>query len=112
MENLVDKIYKKQFFEYDYDNGCEKAREVLEALQTLDTNPLLLQYVLKCLKDKNIEQKPYYYIVVKQEYRGDVIETAVNKVFESVTEAEHYATYGKFPYSILFEPYIIKCTEQ
>jgi hypothetical protein len=34
MENLNElreKIYKQQFWEYDYDNGCEKANEVLES---------------------------------------------------------------------------------
>ncbi len=111
MENLNElreKIYKKQFWEYDYDNGCEKANEVLKSLEKIKQNPVLLDYVLKCLVSNEIEIKEYFYLIVHQEHHGKVYDAVIDKIFNSIEEAEDYARNHSFPESLLFEKYSIK----
>jgi hypothetical protein len=112
MKELREKIYKEQFWEYDYDNGCEKANEVLKSLEKLDTNPMLLKYVLKCLENINIKQDDFYYIIVTIEhYRrlsnlcntNDII---IKKIFNNKEEAEDYAENNTIAY--LFVNNLIK----
>jgi len=110
MENLNElreKIYKQQFWEYDYDNGCEKANEVLQSLEKIKRNPILLDYVLKCLITNEIEIKEYFYLIVHQEHRGQFYNTVIDKIFNSIEETEDYARNGTFPESLLFEKYSI-----
>jgi hypothetical protein len=110
MENLNElreKIYKEQFFEYDYD-GCEKANEVLESLEKIKQNPFLLDYVLKCLVSNEIEIKEYFYLIVHKEHRANVYDIVIDKVFNSIEEAEDYTRNNTFPESLLFEKYSIK----
>jgi len=111
MENLNElreKIYNQQFWEYDYDNGCEKAYEVLESLEKIKQNPVLLDYVLKCLVSNEIEIKEYFYLIVHQEHRTKIYDVVIDKIFNSIEEAEDYARNGSFPESLLFEKYSIK----
>jgi IS30 family transposase len=111
MENLNElreKIYKQQFWEYDYDNGCEKANEVLESLEKIKQNPVLLDYVLKCLVSNEIEIKEYFYLIVHQEHRTKIYDVVIDKIFNSIEEAEDYARNGSFTESLLFEKYSVK----
>jgi hypothetical protein len=108
MENLREKLYKTQFWEYDYDNGCEKANEVLKSLETIKENPMLLEFVLKCLVKNEIKLKKYFYIIVHREHRGVIYDVIINKIFDSVDEAEKYSRCGEFPDSLLYERYSIK----
>jgi hypothetical protein len=66
LNELKDKIYKEQFFDYD-----EKidAKVVLNELQNLKNNPKLLDYVIKCLYNQNINTIPseFYSVVVNAE---------------------------------------------
>jgi hypothetical protein len=111
MENLNElreKIYKQQFWEYDSDNGCEKANEVLESLEKIKQNPLLLDYVLKCLFSNEIEIKEYFYLIVHKEHRTKIYDSVIDRIFNSIQEAEDYARNGSFPEPLLFEKYSIK----
>lgn len=108
MEELREKIYKEQFWEYDYDNGCEKANEVLKSIENINKNPLLLEFVLKSLSKNKIELKPYFYIIVHQEYRTKIFDKIIDKIFNSIEDAEEYARNGEFPDSLSFEKYSIK----
>jgi hypothetical protein len=111
MENLNElreKIYKQQFWEYDYDNGCEKANEVLKSLEKIKQNPVFLDYVLKCLVSNEIEIKEYFYLIVHRQYRTRVHDVVIDKVFNSIEEAEDYAINGSFPEFLWFEKYSIK----
>ena len=109
MEELREKIYKEQFWEYNnYDNGCEKANDVLKSLAEIKQNPILLDYVLKCLISNELEIKEYFYIIVHQEHRGMIYDTVIDRIFNSVEEAEINAKKGDFPESLLFEKYSIK----
>lgn len=66
LNELKDKIYKEQFFDYDETISCEK---VLEELQNLKNNPKLLDYVIKCLANQKIATIPnkFYAVVVNAE---------------------------------------------
>ena len=108
LNELREKIYKQQFWEYDYDNGCEKANEVLESLEKIKQNPVLLDYVLKCLVSNEIEIKEYFYLIVHQEHRTKIYDVVIDKIFNSIEEAEDYARNGSFQESLLFEKYSIK----
>ena len=108
MKELREKIYKEQFFEYDYINGCEKANEVLKSIENINKNPLLLDFILKSLSKNQIELKEYFYIVVHKEYRTKIYDEIIDKTFNSIEEAEEYARNGEFPESLLFEKYSIK----
>jgi hypothetical protein len=68
LNELKDKIYKEQFFDYDETISCEK---VLEELQNLKNNPKLLDYVIKCLVNQKISTIPnkFYAVVVNAEKR-------------------------------------------
>jgi hypothetical protein len=68
LNELKDKIYKEQFFDYDETISCEK---VLEELQNLKNNPKLLDYVIKCLANQKIATVPdkFYCVVVNAELR-------------------------------------------
>ena len=68
LNELKDKIYKEQFFDYDETISCEK---VLEELQNLKNNPKLLDYVIKCLANQKIATIPnkFYAVVVNAELR-------------------------------------------
>jgi hypothetical protein len=68
LNELKDKIYKEQFFDYDETISCEK---VLEELQNLKNNPKLLDYVIKCLDNQKIATIPnkFYAVVVNAELR-------------------------------------------
>ena len=107
-EELRKKIYKEQFWEYNYDEGCEKANEVLKSIENISKNPLLLDYILKSLSKNQIELKEYYYIIIHQEYKNKIYNKVVDKIFNSIEEAEEYARIGKFPDGLLFEKYSIK----
>jgi hypothetical protein len=107
-EELREKIYKEQFWEYNYDEGCEKANEVLKSIENISRNPLLLDYVLKSLSKNQIELKEYFYIIAHQEYRNKIYDTIIDKIFNSIEEAEEYARIGEFPVSLMFEKYSIK----
>lgn len=108
MEELREKIHKEQFWEYDYDNGCEKANEVLKSIENISKNPLLLDFVLKSLSKNEIELKEYFYIIVHQEHRGRIYDEIINKTFNSIEDAEEYSRNGEFPERLLFEKYSIK----
>lgn len=111
MENLTElreKIYNQQFWEYNYDNGCEKANEVLLSLENIKQNPVLLDYVLKCLISNEIEIKEYFYLVVHQQHGGKIYDTVIDRIFNSIKDAEEYGKNGSFPESLLFEKYSIK----
>ena len=68
LNELKDKIYKEQFFDYDETIDAEK---VLDALQNLKNNPKLLDYVIKCLANQKIATVPdkFYCVVVNAELR-------------------------------------------
>lgn len=68
LNELKDKIYKEQFFDYDETISCEK---VLEELQNLKNNPKLLDYVIKCLANQEIATitNKFYAVVVNAELR-------------------------------------------
>ncbi len=68
LNELKDKIYKEQFFDYDETVDAEK---VLDALQNLKNNPKLLDYVIKCLSNQEIATIPnkFYAVVVNAELR-------------------------------------------
>ncbi len=108
LNSLREKIYQQQFWEYNYDNGCEKANEVLQSLEKIKQNPVLLDYVLRCLISNEIEIKEYFYLIVHQEHRGKFYDNVIDKIFNSIEEAEYYARHGSFPQSLLFEKYSIK----
>lgn len=108
MEELREKIYKEQFYEYDYDGGCEKANDVLKSIENIKKNPLLLDFVLKSLSNNQIEIKEYFYIVVHQQCRTKFFDIILDKIFNSNKEAENYARNGEFPKSLMFEKYTIK----
>jgi hypothetical protein len=80
LNELKDKIYKEQFFDYDETISCEK---VLEELQNLKNNPKLLDYVIKCLGNQNIDTVPhkFYCILVNEEKRMEYNEK-IHKTFE------------------------------
>jgi hypothetical protein len=108
LNELREKIYKQQFWEYNYDNGCEKANEVLESLEKIKQNPILLDYVFKCLVSNELEIKEYFYLIVHQEHRTKIYDVVINKIFNSIEEAEDYARNGSFSESLLFEKYSVK----
>lgn len=66
LNELKDKIYKEQFFDYD---ETIDAKVVLNELQNLKNNPKLLDYVIKCLSNQNINTIPseFYSVVVNAE---------------------------------------------
>ena len=68
LNELKDKIYKEQFFDYDETIDAEK---VLDELQNLKNNPKLLDYVIKCLANQKIATVPdkFYCVVVNAELR-------------------------------------------
>jgi hypothetical protein len=68
LNELKDKIYKEQFFNYDETISCDKA---LEELQNLKNNPKLLDYVIKCLNNQEIATAPdkFYCVVVNAELK-------------------------------------------
>lgn len=68
LNELKDKIYNEQFFDYDETINCKK---VLDALQNLKNNPKLMDYVIKCLANQEIETVPnkFYAVVVNSELR-------------------------------------------
>jgi hypothetical protein len=80
LNQLKDKIYKEQFFDYDEIISCEK---VLDELQNLKNNPKLLDYVIKCLANQNITTIPnkFYCVVVNAEKRMEYNEV-IHKSFE------------------------------
>jgi hypothetical protein len=112
MEELREKIYKEQFFEYDYNQGCEKANDVLKSLENLKQNPILLDYVIKCLVSNEIEIKEYFYIIVHPEKHNRVFDVVIDKVFDTIEDAEDYTRNGHFSESLLFEKYSIKSINQ
>jgi hypothetical protein len=79
LNELKDKIYKEQFFDYDETISCEK---VLEELQNLKNNPKLLDYVIKCLTNQEIGiTDKFYSVVVNAEKRMEYDEK-VHGTFE------------------------------
>jgi hypothetical protein len=108
LNELREEIYKRQFWEYDYDNGCEKANEVLKSLEKIKQNPVLLDYVLRCLSLNEIEDKEYYYLTVHPQKHNRTYEVIIDKVFNSIEDAQYHAWIGEFPESLLFEKYSIK----
>jgi len=80
LNELKDKIYKEQFFDYDETVDAEK---VLDALQDLKNNPKLLDYVIKCLVNQKISTIPnkFYAVVVNAELRMEYHEQ-IHKTFE------------------------------
>lgn len=108
LEELREKIYKEQFWEYEYEEGCKKANEVLKSIENINKNPLLLDFIIKSLIENKIELKEYFYIVVHNEYRTKIFDVIIEKVFNSLDEAEEYARNGEFPETLLFEKYSIK----
>jgi len=67
LNELKNKIYKEQFFDYDETVDAEK---VLDALQNLKSNPKLLDYVMKCLVSQKIGTQPrkFYCIIIHKEH--------------------------------------------
>lgn len=67
LNELKDKIYKEQFFDYD---ETVNPKKVLDELQNLKNNPKLLDYVIKCLNNQKISTIPikFYAIVVNKEH--------------------------------------------
>ena len=108
LNELRENIYKQQFWEYNYDNGCEKANEVLESLEKIKQNPILLDYVFKCLVSNQLEIKEYFYLIIHQEHRTKIYDVVIDKIFNSIEEAEDYARNGSFSESLLFEKYSVK----
>lgn len=108
MKELREKIYKEQFWEYDYNNGCEKANEVLKSIENISKNPLLLEFVLKSLLKNEITLKEYFYIVVHKQYKTKKFDIIIDKIFDSIDEAEEYTRVTNFSDSLLFEKYSIK----
>lgn len=109
LKELREKIYKEQFWDYDYQEGSDKAKEVLYSLENLKTNPVLLDYVFMCLRKNEIELKEYFFILVHVEHRRDVFDKIINKVFNSVDEAEDFARSGEdISDGLMFERYSIK----
>jgi hypothetical protein len=84
LNELKDKIYKEQFFDYDETISCEK---VLEELQNLKNNPKLLDYVIKCLANQKIATIPnkFYAVVVNTELRMEYDEK-IHGTFEKYKE--------------------------
>jgi hypothetical protein len=80
LNELKDKIYKEQFFDYDETISCEK---VLKELQNLKNNPKLLDYVIKCLDNQKIATIPdkFYCVVVNAELRMEYNEQ-IHQTFE------------------------------
>jgi len=68
LNEIKDKIYKEQFFDYD---ETIDAKIVLDELQNLKNNPKLLDYVIKCLNSQEIATVPdkFYCVVVNAESR-------------------------------------------
>jgi hypothetical protein len=68
LNEIKDKIYKEQFFDYD---ETVDAKIVLDELQNLKNNPKLLDYVIKCLNNQEIATVPdkFYCVVVNAESR-------------------------------------------
>jgi hypothetical protein len=68
LNEIKDKIYKEQFFDYD---ETVDAKIVLDELQNLKNNPKLLDYVIKCLNHQEIATVPdkFYCVVVNAESR-------------------------------------------
>lgn len=96
MENLQQHIFDTQFWDYGIDS--EKADEVLEALKTLDSNPMLMKYVKKCLEQSGVYIQSFFYIqIYYTKYgaiSGNLEKTTyipLNKVFKSYDTAEDYA---------------------
>lgn len=81
LNELCDKIYKEHFFDYD---ETVDAKEVLDALQNLKSNPKLLDYVIKCLAKQNIATIPskFYSVTVNAELRMPYNEQ-IHKTFEA-----------------------------
>ena len=67
LNEIKDKIYKEQFFDYD---ETVDAKIVLDELQNLKNNPKLLDYVMKCLVSQKIGTQPrkFYCIVIHKEH--------------------------------------------
>jgi hypothetical protein len=80
LNELKDKIYKEQFFDYD---ETANAENVLDALQNLKNNPKLLDYVIKCLAEQKIATVPnkFYCVVVNAELRMEYDEK-IHKTFD------------------------------
>jgi len=118
--DLGEKIYKEQFWEYHYEDGCDKANEVLKEIRSIDKNPLLLDYTFKCLEELGFEQPTLYYIMVHQGTRGSVYkgdagnktyDTVIKRIFYSEDEARTYAEtpgHDDVPERLLFEMYTIE----
>ena|ERR1035437_6440887 len=138
LNKLKNNIYKTQFHEEDeHENGTVEissggAKKVLESLQNLKKNPLLLNYVLKCLASQEMFlTSKHFYITVYIEYPmpynekihknfetykkfcidGDFHKTKediiIPEVFNNISDAENFAEKYKNNEKILFELYSI-----
>lgn len=138
LNKLKDIIYRNQFHEEDErEDGTVEissggAENVLEALQNLKKNPLLLDYVLKCLASQEMFlTSKHFYITVHIEHTmpynekihkdfetykkfcidGDFHKTNENiiipEVFNNISDAENFARNIKDDEKILFETYTI-----
>jgi hypothetical protein len=47
-------------------------------------------------------------LIVHQEHRTKIYDVVIDKIFNSIEEAEDYARNGSFPEYLLFEKYSIK----
>ena len=108
LEKLREKIFTEQFYDYDDGhNSSKKADNVLKAIQNIGTNPMLVNYVLKCLTNIGLDQHTLFYIVVLKEnpYKENAIgEIIYPKVFhselEAISHAESMDNYLGYRYSI------------
>lgn len=91
LDDLKEKIYKEQFFDYDETIDAEV---VLDSLQNLRSNPKLLDYVLKCLAKEKIDVHPhnFYAVVVNAETIMPYNEK-IHKTFEAYIK---YCVEGDF----------------
>ena len=77
LDKLKDNIYETKFHKEDENDDGDVtvfsggAEEVLKALQDMDDNPLLLDYVFKCLSNQGIFTKPekLFYVIANKEER-------------------------------------------
>ncbi len=136
LDELREKLYKEQYF--DYDESTHVANHALEDVQNnLKTNILLLDFVLKSLKNQGIliKTNPLYYIVVHHEYHkhpykkevhktyeawakvfidqprdSDIIkeDKIIDRVFASVEEAEDFIKSDNYDEILKFEKYTVK----
>jgi len=84
LNKLSDKVFKEQFFDWDETIDC---KSVLIAIQNINDNPMLLDYVLKCLNNQKIETKPnkFYCVIINAEKYIDYDER-LHKNFERYIE--------------------------